>query len=34
MNVLITGGLGFVGTQLAIGLLGRGDTVTIVDHAL
>jgi len=34
VKVLITGGLGFVGTQLAVGLLGRGDTVTIADHAL
>lgn len=33
MNVLITGGLGFIGTQLAIRLLERGNTVTIVDHA-
>ena len=33
MNVLITGGLGFIGTQLTIRLLERGATVTIVDHS-
>jgi uncharacterized protein (TIGR01777 family) len=33
MNILITGGLGFVGTQLSIRFLGRGHQVTIVDHA-
>ena len=33
MKVLITGGLGFVGTQLSIRLLGKGHHVTIVDHA-
>jgi uncharacterized protein (TIGR01777 family) len=33
MNVLITGGLGFIGTQLSIRLLERGNTVTIVDHS-
>jgi len=33
MKVLITGGLGFIGTQLSIYLLQRGDEVTIVDHA-
>ena len=33
MKVLITGGLGFVGTQIAIRLLGKGHEVTIVDKA-
>jgi len=33
MNILITGGLGFVGTQLSIRFLGRGHRVTVVDHA-
>ncbi len=33
MNVLITGGLGFIGTQLSIRLLERGNAVTIVDHS-
>jgi len=33
MNVLITGGLGFIGTQLTIRLLDRGNAVTIVDHS-
>jgi uncharacterized protein (TIGR01777 family) len=33
MKVLITGGLGFVGTQLSIRLLEKGHAVTIVDHA-
>jgi uncharacterized protein (TIGR01777 family) len=33
MNIFITGGLGFVGTQLSMRLLERGDTVTIVDHS-
>ncbi len=33
MNVLITGGLGFIGTQLSIRLLERENTVTIVDHS-
>lgn len=33
MNVLITGGLGFIGTQLSIRLLEGGNTVTIVDHS-
>jgi uncharacterized protein (TIGR01777 family) len=33
MKVLVTGGLGFVGTQLSIRLLERGDQVTIVDHS-
>ena len=33
MKVLITGGLGFVGTQLSIRLLGRGHQVTVVDHS-
>jgi uncharacterized protein (TIGR01777 family) len=33
MKVLITGGLGFVGTQLSIRLLARGHHVTVVDHS-
>jgi hypothetical protein len=33
MKVLITGGLGFIGTQLSIGLLEKGHQVTIVDHS-
>ena len=33
MKVLITGGLGFVGTQLSIRLLQRGYQVTVVDHS-
>jgi nucleoside-diphosphate-sugar epimerase len=33
MKVLITGGLGFVGTQLSIQLLKRGHQVTVVDHS-
>jgi uncharacterized protein (TIGR01777 family) len=33
MNILITGGLGFVGTQLSLRFLGRGDRVTVVDHS-
>ena len=33
MNVLITGGLGFVGTQLSIRLLEKAHQVTVVDHA-
>jgi uncharacterized protein (TIGR01777 family) len=33
MKVLITGGLGFVGTQLSIRLLERGHQVTVVDHS-
>lgn len=32
MRVLITGGLGFVGTRLAVRLLEKGHQVTIVDH--
>lgn len=32
MKVLITGGLGFVGTQLSIRLLERGHLVTVVDR--
>jgi UDP-glucose 4-epimerase len=31
MNVLITGGAGFIGSRLAARLLAAGDTVTIVD---
>jgi uncharacterized protein (TIGR01777 family) len=33
MKVLITGGLGFVGTQLSIRLLEKGHQVTVVDHS-
>ena len=33
MKVLITGGLGFVGTQLSIRLLERGYQVTVVDRS-
>jgi uncharacterized protein (TIGR01777 family) len=33
MNVMITGGLGFVGTQLSIRLLTGGHQVTVVDHS-
>ncbi len=33
MNALITGGLGFVGTQLSIRLLAQGYQVTVVDRA-
>jgi uncharacterized protein (TIGR01777 family) len=33
MNILITGGLGFVGTQLSVRFLGRGHQVTVVDHS-
>jgi nucleoside-diphosphate-sugar epimerase len=33
MDILITGGLGFIGTQLSIKLLEGGNTVTIVDHS-
>jgi uncharacterized protein (TIGR01777 family) len=33
MKILITGGLGFVGTQLSIRLLEKGHTITVVDHA-
>jgi uncharacterized protein (TIGR01777 family) len=33
MRVFITGGLGFVGTQLSVRLLQRGHEVTIVDHS-
>jgi UDP-glucose 4-epimerase len=32
MNVLITGGAGFIGSHLAEFCLGRGDSVTIVDN--
>lgn len=33
MKVLITGGLGFVGTQISLRLLESGHDVTLVDHA-
>ena len=33
MNILITGGLGFVGTQLSIRFLNQGHAVTIVDRS-
>jgi len=33
MKVLITGGLGFVGTQLSVRLLERGHQVTVVDRS-
>ena len=33
MKVFITGGLGFVGTQLSIRLLQKGHEVTVVDHS-
>jgi uncharacterized protein (TIGR01777 family) len=33
MKVLVTGGLGFVGTRLSIRLLGKGHHVTVVDHS-
>jgi uncharacterized protein (TIGR01777 family) len=33
MKILITGGLGFVGTQLSMRLLEQGHAVTVVDHA-
>jgi len=33
MKVIITGGLGFIGTQLSIRLLESGHKVTIVDHS-
>lgn len=33
VKALITGGLGFVGTQLSIRLLAKGHQVTIVDHS-
>jgi dTDP-L-rhamnose 4-epimerase len=32
MNVLITGGAGFIGSRLAISLAGQGATVTILDN--
>jgi UDP-glucose 4-epimerase len=31
MNVLVTGGAGFIGSHLADACLGRGDTVTVLD---
>src|SRR5437660_8603506 len=32
MNVLITGGAGFIGSHLADRLLGRGENVCVVDN--
>ena len=32
MNVLITGGAGFIGSHLTEALLGRGDTVCVIDN--
>ncbi|MFR0716569.1 NAD-dependent epimerase/dehydratase family protein [Enterobacterales bacterium BD_CKDN230030183-1A_HGKHYDSX7] len=32
MKVLITGGAGFIGSALAIALVGRGDEVTVLDN--
>jgi len=32
MKVLITGGAGFIGSALAIALVNRGDTVTVLDN--
>ena len=32
MNVLITGGAGFVGSHLADRLLARGDRITVLDN--
>jgi NAD dependent epimerase/dehydratase family enzyme len=32
MNILITGGLGFVGTQLSLRFPGRGERATVVNH--
>ena len=32
MNVLITGGAGFVGSHLCDRLLQRGDRVTVIDN--
>jgi UDP-glucose 4-epimerase len=34
MNVLITGGAGFIGSHLCDCLLGRGDKVTVVDNLI
>src|SRR5687768_2831227 len=33
MNVLVTGGAGFIGSHVADGLLSAGHTVVIVDNA-
>lgn len=32
MNILITGGAGFIGSHLADRLIARGDTVTVIDN--
>ena len=32
MNVLITGGAGFIGTRLAISLIGKGHKVRVLDN--
>lgn len=33
MKIMITGGLGFVGTQLSMRLIEKGHQITVVDHA-
>ena len=34
MNILITGGAGFIGSRLALKLVGKGHTVTVLDNLL